>query len=97
METWPLFFCLKNSRGDIFLLARSYYIAYNETPYLKGMTMKKPNTSKAKTAAGRLFDATCSAIITMADESAKDREIQEHVDALKKLKPNHRIIFIEKD
>lgn len=57
----------------------------------------KPKLSRAGQALGTAFDTMLEAAVAANEDAAKQREIQEHVDALKELKPDHRIIFIEKD
>lgn len=63
--------------------------------------MKNHRAKNALKTAGRglghtlVFLGELSAV--SAEEARKQREIQEHVDALKTLKPDHKIVFIEKD
>lgn len=59
--------------------------------------MTDSKSTRAKRVAGSLFSGLVDAAIAASDQSAKDREIQKHVEALKELKPNHRVVFIEKD
>lgn len=61
--------------------------------------MKAKKIKRAGSAVGRgiLFslDALASASAAQREAEEKDAEIQEHIAALKELKPNHRIIFVE--
>lgn len=63
--------------------------------------MTKDRAKNAVKTTGRGLGLAVSAIFEAAaisaEESLKQHEIQEHIDALKALKPDHRIIFIEKD
>jgi hypothetical protein len=44
---------------------------------------------------GFFLTAVAEASVANAEETRRRQEIQRHVDALKALKPNHRIVFIE--
>lgn len=63
--------------------------------------MTKTSAKNAAKATGRgigtFLEAIATAAVAIADEERKQQEIQEHVDALKALRPDHHIAFIEKD
>lgn len=59
--------------------------------------MKQSRTSRVFNAVGSAFESMLDASAAAAAEQRRQDEIQEHIDALKELKPDHQIIFIEKD
>lgn len=63
--------------------------------------MNKHSVKKAAKTTGRglghAFAGLVAAAAAVAEENERAREIQEHTDALKALKPNSHIVFIEKD
>lgn len=63
--------------------------------------MTKNSAKNAAKTAGRGLGIFVSAVadvaVASADERRRQEEIQEHINALKTLKPNHTIVFIEKD
>ena len=63
--------------------------------------MTKTRAKNAAKNAGRglgfLLTAVAEAAVINSEEARRQEEIQSHVDALKALKPNHRVVFIEKD
>lgn len=63
--------------------------------------MTKTRAAKAAKTTGRglgfLLSAVAEAAVANSEEARRQEEIQKHVDALKALKPNHRVVFIEKD
>lgn len=61
------------------------------------MISAKKATKTAGRGLGIFLSAVADAAVLSADEMRRQEEIQEHIDALKVLKPNHRIVFVEKD
>lgn len=63
--------------------------------------MSKNSAKNAAKTAGRglgfAVAVIAAAAVAASEEDARQREIQEHTDALKALKPNSHIVFIEKD
>lgn len=63
--------------------------------------MTKTSAKNAAKATGRGLGLVLTALIEAAaisaEENRRQEEIQEHTDALKALKPNSHIVFIEKD
>lgn len=62
---------------------------------------KDTKTRRALRSVGSALGTTLSAAAVVAEAYAEnervEKEIQEHIEALKVLKPDHRIVFIEKD
>jgi hypothetical protein len=62
------------------------------------MTMKiKSNARKAAAATGTGLLATISILAAASEENRKQAEIQEHIDALKVLCPDHNVVLFRKD
>lgn len=63
------------------------------------MTKNRAKNAAKSTARGLgiFLEAVASVAVENSEEARRQKEIQEHVDALKQLKPNHRVVFIEKD
>ncbi len=63
--------------------------------------MTKNSAKNTAKTVGRGLGTALSTLVEVvninAEESRKQAEIQEHINALKVLKPNHHIVFIEKD
>ena len=63
--------------------------------------MTKQSVKKAAKTTGRGLGLAVAAIagaaIAASEEAERQREIQEHTDALKALKPNCHVLFVEKD
>lgn len=63
--------------------------------------MTKTRAAKAAKTTGRglgiFLTAVADIAVASADEARRQEEIQNHVKALKALKPDHTIVFIEKD
>lgn len=63
--------------------------------------MSKNRAHKAAKSTGRglglLLAAVADVAVYSAEENRREREIREHTDALKALKPNCHIVFVEKD
>jgi hypothetical protein len=57
----------------------------------------KQKLSRVGNGLGRALEIMAESYNESAAEEAKQIAIQEHVDALKELKPDHHIVFIEKD
>lgn len=63
--------------------------------------MSKNSAKNAAKTTGRglvyFLGAVAAAAASSAEETRRQEEIQKHTDALKELKPNSHIVFIEKD
>lgn len=63
--------------------------------------MSKTTAKNAAKATGRglgyFLEAVATVAVASAEETRRQEEIQEHTAALKALRPDHHIVFIEKD